>query len=106
MTRLRPLVVPVAVLTIATAAPSAHAQPRRSVNQWADPPTALSLAAQHADNECRYAAIVQPATSLPFAVLEPPGEAVIPDGRSASAAPPAVAVAAGRPATYSARAPP
>ena len=72
MTRLRPVVVPVAALALATAAPSAIAQPRRPVTQWANTPTAQSLAAELADLAPR-AALVQPATSLPLAVLAPPG---------------------------------
>jgi hypothetical protein len=104
MTRLRPLVVPVAALTLATAAPSANAQPRRQVSQWADPPAAL--AAVHADLPGPRAALMQPATSLPLAELIPPGEAVIPDGRSAVAAFPAAAPVTGRPLLASARGPP
>jgi hypothetical protein len=106
MTRLRPLVVPVAALTLATAAPSATAQPRRQVSQWADPPAALTLAAEHADLPDPRAAIIQPATSLPLAVLATPGEAAIPDGRPVVAAPPAAAAMAGRPLLASARGPP
>jgi len=105
MTRLRPVVVPVAALALATAAPSATAQPRRPVSQWADPPKAHSLAAELADLAPR-AALVQPAMSLPFAVLAPSGEAAVPDVRSAPAAPPAAADAAGRPIPSSARGPP
>jgi hypothetical protein len=104
MTRLRPLVVPVAALTLATATPSATAQQRRPVTQWADPPAAL--AAVHADLPGPRAALIQPATFLPGAVLATPGEAAIPDGRSAVAAPPAAAVAAGRPLVATARGPP
>src|SRR5687768_9333839 len=96
MTRLRPVVVPVAALALATAAPSATAQPRRPVSQWADTPKAHFLAAELADLTPR-AALVQSATSLPFAVLAPPGEAAVPDVRPAPAAPPAAADAAGRP---------
>lgn len=105
MTRLRPVVVPVAALALATAAPSASAQPRRPVSQWAATPTAHCLAAVLADLEPR-AALAQPATSLPFAALAPPGEAVIPDGRSALAEPPASALAPGRPIPTCARDPP
>jgi hypothetical protein len=105
MTRLRPVVVPVAALALATAAPSATAQPRRPVSQWAVTPTAHCLAAVLADLEPR-AAIVEPATSLPLAALAPPGEAAIPGGRSALAAPPASALAPGRPIPTCARDPP
>ena len=104
MTRLRPLVVPVAALTLATAAPSATAQPRRQVPKWADPPAAL--AAVHADLPGPRAALVQPATSLPLADLAPEGEAAVPDGRSAVATPPAAAPATGRPLSTNARGPP
>jgi hypothetical protein len=105
MTRLRPLVVPVAALTLATAAPSATAQPRRQVPKWADPPAAL--AAVHADLPGPRAALIQPATSLTLADLAPPeGEVAIPDGRSAVAAPPAAAPATGRPLSINARGPP
>jgi hypothetical protein len=104
MTRLRPLVVPVAALTLATATPSATAQQRRPVTQWADPPAAL--AAVHADLPGLRAALIQPATFLPPAVLATPGEAATPDGRSAVAAPPAAAAVAGRPLVTTARGPP
>ena len=103
MTRLRPVVVPVAALALATAAPSATAQPRRTVSQWAVTPTAL--AAELADLPPRVAT-VQPASSLPLAVLAPPGEAAFPDGRRALAASPAPALAPGRPIASSARDPP
>ena len=107
MARLRPLVVPVAALTLATATPSATAQVRKQVTSpWADPPAALALTAVYADLPDPRAAINQPATSLPLAVLATPGEAVVPDGRRADATPPAVARATGRPHTSSARAPP
>jgi hypothetical protein len=106
MARLRPLVIPVAALTLATAAPSASAQPRRLVSQWADPPAALTLAAEHADLPGPRAAMIQPATSLPLADLATPGEAAVPDGRSAVAAPPAAAAVTGRPLLASARGPP
>src|SRR5918996_387379 len=101
MTRLRPVVVPVAALALATATPSAAAQPRRSVSQWAASPAVHALAAELADLHPR-AALVRSATSLPFAVLAPPGEAAVPDGRHAPAAPPAAADAAGRPTPPSA----
>ena len=106
MTRLRPLVVPVAALTLATAAPSAaSAQQRRPVETWADSPAAL--VAQHADLPSSHAALIPPATSLPLADLgTPEGEATIPDGRSAVVAPPAAAPAAGRPILHTARGPP
>jgi len=106
MTRLRPLVVPVAALTLATAAPSAaSAQQRRPVQTWADPPAAL--VAQHADLPGPHAALIPPATSLPLADLgTPEGEATIPDGRSAVVAPPAAAPATGRPILHTARGPP
>jgi hypothetical protein len=105
MTRLRPLVVPVAALTLATATPSANAQPRRSVEQWADSPAAL--AAVHAELPDSHAAPVQPATSLPLADLAThEGEAADPDGRSAVAAPPAAAPATGRQILLCARGPP
>jgi hypothetical protein len=107
MTRLRPLVVPVAALTLATATPSATAQLRRPVfSPWADSPSALALTAEHADLPGPHAALIQPAKSLPLAVLATPGEAVNPDGRSAVAAPPAAAAVTGRPPSYSARGPP
>jgi hypothetical protein len=105
MTRLRPLVVPVAALTLATAVPSASAQQRRPVAERADPPAAL--AAVHAELPDSRAALIQPATPLPLADLAPPeGEAADPDGRSAVAAPPAAAPATGRPLLVSARGPP
>jgi hypothetical protein len=106
MTRLRPVVIPVAALTLLTVTPSANAQPRRLVPQWADPPAVHALAAEHADLPGPRAALIQPAKSLPLAVLATPGEAAVPDGRSAVAAPPAAAAVAGRPLPYSARGPP
>ena len=107
MTRLRPLVVPVAALTLAAAAPSASAQVRRPVvSPWADPPSALALTAVHADLPGPHAALTQSATFLPFAVLATPGEAVAPDGRPAAVAPPAAAAVAGRPPSSTARGPP
>ncbi len=107
MTRLRPLVVPVAALTLATAAPSAVAQPRRPVAKWADSPSALALAAEHANLPSRDALVQPAAISLPLAVLATPAEAAaIPDGWSAIAAPPAAADAAGRPILLFARGPP
>jgi hypothetical protein len=99
MTRLRPIVVPIAVLTLATAAPSANAQPRRPV--VLDNP----LAAEHADLP-PLAIAAQPASSLLHAVLETPGEAAVPDGRRAVAAPPATATVPGRPSPRRARGPP
>ena len=105
MTRLRPVVVPVAALALATAAPSASAQLRRPVEQWADTPKAHSVAAELADLAPR-AALVQPATSLPIVVLTPSGEAAIPDVRHAPVASPAAAGAAGRPLLATARGPP
>lgn len=105
MARLRPVVVPVAALALATAAPSATAQQRRPATDWATSPTAHALAAQLADLPPR-AAIVQPATSLPFAVLASPGGAAIADGRRALAASPAPALAPGRPKLTRVRGPP
>jgi hypothetical protein len=101
MTRLRPIVVPIAALTLATATPAAHAQPRRSVEL--DNPH--NLAAKHADLPPP-AIAAKPASSLLHAVLDPLGEAAVPDGRSAVAASPAVASAPGRPTPHSARGPP
>ena len=107
MTRLRPLVVPVATLTLAVAVPSVSAQTRRPVvTPWADPPAALAVTAEHADLPGPRAAPIQPAKSLPLADLATPGEAVIPDGRHAQAAPPAAARVSGRPPSFSARGPP
>jgi hypothetical protein len=105
MTRLRPVVVPVAAIVLATATPSAIAQPRRPVSQWADPPKVHTLAAELADLAPR-ATLVQPATSLPVADLAPGGEAAIPDVRHVPAASPAAAGAAGRPTPPTARGPP
>jgi hypothetical protein len=103
MTRLRPLVIPAAALTLAVGVPSATAQPRSPVSTWAEPPTAL--AAAHADLGL-HASLFQPATPLPLAVLEVPREAAVPDGRYAVAASPASVAAAGRPLPYGARDPP
>jgi hypothetical protein len=105
MTRLRPVVVPVAALALATAAPSATAQPRRPVTQWAATPTTHCLAAVLAELAPR-ASLVQPATSLPNAVLTPAGEVAVPGVRHAPAASPAAVGAAGRPTAHSARGPP
>ena len=105
MTRLRPVVVPVAALALAAAAPSASAQTRRPVTQWANTPSAHSLAAELADLAPR-AALVQPVMSLPFAALTPSGEAAEPDVRHAPVASPAAAGAAGRPLLATARGPP
>ena len=105
MTRLRPVVVPVAALALAAAAPSASAQARRPVTEWAHTPSAHALAAQLADLPPRVAR-VQPATSLPLAVLTPSGEAAVPDVRHAPAASPAAVGAAGRPTLATARGPP
>ncbi len=105
MTRLRPVVVPVAALALAAAAPSASAHTRRPVTEWARTPTAHALAAQLADIPPRVA-LVQPATSLPLAVLTPSGEAAVPDVRHAPAASPAAVGAAGRPTLATARGPP
>jgi hypothetical protein len=105
MTRLRPVVVPVAALALATAAPSATAQPRRPVSDWAATPSAQALAAQLADLPPR-ATIVQPATSLPIAVLATPDEAALREGRRALADPPSVALAPGLPTLSRARGPP
>ena len=106
MTRLRPVVVPVAALALATAAPNATAaQQRRPVTQWANTPSAHSLAAELAVLAPR-AALVQPAISLPLAALTPSGEAAVPDVRHAPAASPAAAGAAGRPLVATARGPP
>jgi hypothetical protein len=105
MTRLRPVVVPVAALALWTAVPTASAQQRRPVKQWAHTPTAHALAAQLADLPPRVA-LVQPATSLPLAVLTPSSEAAVPDVRHAPAASPAAAGAAGRPLPATARGPP
>jgi hypothetical protein len=105
MTRLRPVVVPVAALALATAAPSAVAQPRRQVWQRADSPSAHMLAAQLAALPAR-AGLVQPATSLPVVVLAERNDAAIPDDRYAPAPSPAGAGAAGRPTAPTARGPP
>ena len=108
MTRLRPLVIPAAALVLATAAPSAAAQQRRPVdlsNPWAASPQPSTLVAEHADGILR-AATVQPAASLPLAVVDSPGEATIPDGRFAVSEPPADVAAAGRPPLHTARGPP
>jgi hypothetical protein len=105
MTRLRPVVVPVAALALATATPSATAQPRRPVSDWAVTPSAQALAAQLADLPPRVA-IVQPATSLPLAVLAPPDGAALRDGRRALAESPATALAPGLPTLSRARGPP
>jgi hypothetical protein len=105
MTRLRPVVVPVAALALATATPSASAQARRPVSDWAAPPSAQALAAQLADLPPR-AAIVRPATPLPIAGLAPPDGAALRDGRRALAESPAIALAPGRPISTKARGPP
>jgi hypothetical protein len=118
MTRLRPLVNPVAALTFATVAPSAAAHARRpvyptdpwtalprSTGPWTSLPRSADLTAVHAALGPRGAA-VQTATSLPIAALANLGEAVTPDGRHAAPAPPAPAVAAGRPILQSAPDPP
>jgi len=100
MTRLRPIVVPIAALTLATVTPAALAQQRR--------PVVLdnhTLAAKHADLP-PLAIAAKPASSLLHAVLDPLGEAAVPDGRSAVAASPAVAAVPGRPTPPSARGPP
>src|SRR3712207_3221120 len=107
MTRLRPLVIPATALALATAAPSAAAQPRRPVdttNPWAASPQPTSLVAAHADGTLR--AAIQPVSSLPIAVLETHGEAATPDGRSAVSQPPADVAATGRPRLQTARGPP
>jgi hypothetical protein len=118
MTRLRPLVIPVAALTLATAAPSASAHPRRPVSPnspwtalprstgtWTVLPRFTDLTAVHADIAPR-AASVQPATSLPIAALANLGEAVTPDGRRVMPGPPATALVPGRPTLPAARGPP
>ena len=107
MTRLRPLVIPAAALALATAAPGAAAQQRRQVDMsdpWAASPQPSTLVAEHADGILR--AAVQPAASLPLAVLDTPGEAAMPDGRFAVPLPPADVAAAGRPILQTARGPP
>jgi hypothetical protein len=107
MTRLRPLVIPAAALALAAGSPSAVAQQRRPVdlsNPWAASPQPSTLVAEHADGVLR--AAVQPAASLPLAVLDTPGEAAIPDGRLAVSNPPANVAAAGRPPLHTARGPP
>ena len=71
MTRLRPVVVPVAALALATAAPSATAQPRRPVTQWAEHPLGPCPGRRARGSSTPRAALVQPATSLPLAVLIP-----------------------------------
>jgi hypothetical protein len=106
MTRLRPVVVPVAALALATAAPSALAQQRRPVVDRADSPSAQSLAAQLADLPTQTPQVQPATTSLPLAVLATASEAAAPDDRYASAPSPAGAGAAGRPAAPTARGPP
>ena len=108
MTRLRPLVIPAAALALATVTPGAAAEQRRQVDlsdPWAASPQPTTLVAEHADGILR-AATVQPAASLPLAVLDAPGEATIPDGRFAVSQPPADVAAAGRPPLHTARGPP
>ena len=106
VTRLRPVVVPVAAIVLATAAPTAIAQPRRHVSTWAGSPPARALAAHLADLPPR-ASLNQPATtSLPLAVLTLPDGAAAPDGRYASAASPTAAGATGRLTVPTARGPP
>ena len=105
MTRLRPVVVPVTALVLATAAPSAIAQPRRQVWQRADSPSAHVLAAQLADLPVR-AGLVNTATSLPLAVLPTASVMAAPDARYAPAPIPPGAGAAGRPTVPTARGPP
>jgi hypothetical protein len=105
MTRLRPVVVPVTVIVLVTAAPSAIAQPRRSVSTRVDSPSAHVLAAQLADMPTR-AGLIQPATSLPLAVLADASKTAVPDDRYAPAPFPAGAGAAGRPTVPTARGPP
>jgi hypothetical protein len=105
MTRLRPVVVPVAALALVTAAPSAIAQPRRSVSTRVDSPPAHVLAAQLADMPTR-AGLIQTATSLPVVVLDAASDAAVPDGWHAPAPTPAGAGAAGRPTAPTARGPP
>lgn len=105
MTRLRPVVVPVAALALATAAPSAVAQPRRQVWQRADSPSAHVLAAQLADLPVR-AGHTQPANSLPLADLTTASVAAAPDDWYAPAPSPAGAGATGRPTVPTARGPP
>jgi hypothetical protein len=105
MTRLRPVVVPVAALALVTAAPSAVAQPRRSVSTRIDSPSVHVLAAQLADMPTR-AGLIQTANSLPLAVLTDASTAAVPDDRYAPAPSPAGAGAAGRPTLPTARGPP
>ena len=108
MTRLRPVVIPVAALTLATAAPGAHAQQQRRLGSepWAASPQPACLATAHADLDS-HASPIQPATiPLPLAALELPDKVANPDGRHGIAASPAAAPAAGRPTLPSARGPP
>jgi hypothetical protein len=108
MTRLRPLVVPAAAFAFAAAAPSANAQLRGHVDLptvRAPTPGLACPAAEHADIPLR-ATRVRAAKLLPFAALATPGEAAVPGGRHAAAAPPADAAAAGRPIPATARGPP
>src|SRR4051794_9661361 len=106
MTRLRPVVVPVTALVLATAAPSAIAQPRRQVWQRADSPSAHVLAAQLADLPARAGLNTTAATSLPPAVLATASQTAAPDDRYAPAPPPPGAGATGRPTVPTARGPP
>jgi len=107
MARLRPVVIPVAALTLATATPGAHAQQRRQATEpWAASPRPATLATEHADLGPFVSPIQQAMVPLPLAELDLPDKVAIPDGRFAIAALPAAALASGRPTPPTARGPP
>jgi hypothetical protein len=106
MTSLRPLVIPAAALALAAVAPSAEAQPRRSVRSvWVTSP-GPALPTVVGDESDARALPVHAATTLPVAARTSAEGTAVPGGCYSAAAGLTGTAAAGRPATATARGPP
>jgi hypothetical protein len=107
MTRLRPLVIPAAVLLLAAGAPSADARTRGPVrNVWVTAPGPALPTVAGMDLPFR-ALPAQAAIPLPLAVRVTPGEeAAVPGGRQPAAAGLTGTAVAGRRSPATARGPP
>jgi hypothetical protein len=108
MARLRPVVIPAAVVVLAATATSADARARRPVllpTLWVATHEPALSATEHAGDHS-YVIAGELTALAPLAGLEPADEATAPGGLHAASAAPPTTAAAGRTVTATARGPP